>query len=643
MLCALQWQSRFGPQSDATPMQSAGYGAAQGFTLNFGDEIGGIIGALVDKFNGAENFVESYKKHSGNIRAMLDEAESANPGSYLAGEFAGGIAPSLIPGGQVVRGANMAQKIGRGIAGGAAYGTAAGAGAGVGASDTINKAAEGAIMGAGVGAAAPVVGNLAGRVAGKAVNAIANRAPGNAMQKAGVKSRKAYNRVAKSLQDDMAGGGQAINRMSQDDMLLNMGGNLRGQAEAIAKTPGPGGARLAKAAEQQLQSEGGRVEGAIDRIIGRDRGRVSNRKIVDAEKKAAGRLYNVAKASNVSHDMTPIRQSLEAIDRRGIVPSSVMERLFNSPAMKDAGPVSSAKLHDFRQLIDDVMGSKFGDTSLQGNAKGLISGLRKKADGALKVVPGWPKADKDFQIAATRKTAFEEGQKALSSAIAPDEVAEKLAEFNRISPKVGDMYRQGVRNSVSRIMGTAGNDAGAAIREIELKGWNSQKMANLIGSKQANELSGFLRAAKNRQDTARTLEGGARTAQLQKSMAQISNPVDRSGRVEAAAQRGIQGNIIKPIASVADKLVGGAIERRANAVNDDMARLLSSRGAGAQEVARGMIGQQVSNQARKRALEQAAIAGQLSGNNAYQSRQPVTIDVARPTNIDMLARILAGR
>lgn len=628
-----------GQQSDISMLESGVLGTLSGVTMNWGDELGAVLPALVDMFGGVDNFASAYKRHKGGIREMLQEAQQANPNTFLAGEIAGGVPAALIPGGAVARGAGAAQKIGRGIAGGMGYGAVAGAGAGEGLEGTANEAAKGAFMGGVVGGAAVPVGAAVGKVAGKAVNAVSDRM---AARGTGV-SAPAYRAVNRALKDDAASNPRLAQEIAPDDMLLNAGPNLRTQASAVATKPGSGSARIEKAVLNQKAGEGARAAKAVDDILGADMGRVSNRKMTKAEKKATKQLYDVAKNSGVSHDVTPIKQALQDVDIRGIVPEGVMQRLMNSPAIKDSGPVSSAKLHDFRMLVDDVMGGKFGDSSLQVNAKSLIGDIRKAADVELKAVPGWPQADKAFQVAATRANAFEEGRKALTSALSPDEVAEQLTEFNRVSPQVGEMYRRGVRDSVSRIMGTAGNDAGAAIRELELKGWNNQKMAGLVGQKQAQQLGSYLQKAKVRQDAAGEIIGNSATARRQAAQAELPNPVDNAGRVERTTQGGLQGLVLRPAAKLADKMVGGAISRRADRINNDVAGLLSARGPRAQGIAQGMLGQQASNAARKQALEQAAIAGTLSYGQAGRPQQPMTVTAAPATNIDALARILSGR
>lgn len=130
-------------------------GIVQGATLNFGDEIGSAIGAGVDYLKGdaPDGIGQRYNERLQATRQEMDTAAAMDPGTFIAGQVAGGIATApLLPAARA------------GVAGGAltgaAYGAIAGAGAGEGTQDRLQGAGTGALVGGVLGGA---LGGIAGR------------------------------------------------------------------------------------------------------------------------------------------------------------------------------------------------------------------------------------------------------------------------------------------------------------------------------------------------------------------------------------------------------------------------------------------------------------------------------------------------
>lgn len=200
-------------------LEAAGRGAIQGATLGFGEEIGaairtpiellmekvkGLVGSeaplkvketlagdtsdlsslyegkspeAVDQmlqdqgFTGAvegQSAKEKYQELRGRVREANTAAREANPGTYLAGELAGGIAPGFLSGGAATVASTAKTGLGKAALKGAGYGAAQGAVAGLGYSDAdltegdVSGAALDTLIGAGtgviVGGALPVAG-----------------------------------------------------------------------------------------------------------------------------------------------------------------------------------------------------------------------------------------------------------------------------------------------------------------------------------------------------------------------------------------------------------------------------------------------------------------------------------------------------
>lgn len=141
--------NQFAPAEKKGALESFARGGAQGLSARFADEITGGLESLTTG--------KSYAQARDESRAQYKQAEKDNPLAYKAGEAVGGLASIFLPGGNLVKGAGLANAAARG----ALYGGAAGLGGsesdltrgdvGGVARDTLGGAATGAAFGAGVG------------------------------------------------------------------------------------------------------------------------------------------------------------------------------------------------------------------------------------------------------------------------------------------------------------------------------------------------------------------------------------------------------------------------------------------------------------------------------------------------------------
>lgn len=155
--------------SAPSAMTAAGLGAAQGLTLNFGDEIGGAIqaglGSVLPESMGGyrsedkRSLVDRYRDERDSFRQENDAAQKAHGTAYGIGQVAGGLATAALP-----------------VSGGAiATGVKLGAAAGLGGSeaDLTRGDVVGAAKDTAKGAAIGLAGGAAGAALGKALPAAA--------------------------------------------------------------------------------------------------------------------------------------------------------------------------------------------------------------------------------------------------------------------------------------------------------------------------------------------------------------------------------------------------------------------------------------------------------------------------------------
>jgi hypothetical protein len=174
---AQQIMASGGPQADPSTGQPAGVpafspakygmgdsasmGAADAMTFGFGDELGSYLGSAVSG-DPREQVLQEMRANAGN-------AQSQNPGSYVAGQIGGGVAQGLATGGAGfgASAANAGGTLGKVALGsaldGLLYGGAYGAGSADGDNtDRLTGAGIGAATGMAAGAAMPYVASAVG-------------------------------------------------------------------------------------------------------------------------------------------------------------------------------------------------------------------------------------------------------------------------------------------------------------------------------------------------------------------------------------------------------------------------------------------------------------------------------------------------
>lgn len=188
---------------DQTPGMGASLarGALAGATLNFGDELRGLAAAggnplipgsqilggirMAGEAIAPDTFghtaTDRYNQAVSQARADDEIAQRANPGSYFAGEMAGGlaalpVAPELAPF-KAAEGASLLARGGAALGNMATSGAVYGAAAGVGGAqdnltDRLAGGAQGAILGAALNPAIGSVANTLSGTTGKAVGIV---------------------------------------------------------------------------------------------------------------------------------------------------------------------------------------------------------------------------------------------------------------------------------------------------------------------------------------------------------------------------------------------------------------------------------------------------------------------------------------
>lgn len=482
----------------------------QGMTLGAGDEIFSAVAAPIQAGvnyltgRGPRGVAENYQQNMARTQQMLAREREVAPVASAATEIGGALATGKVPAGFIAKGGGLLAKTARGIATGAGYGAAQGFASGNDIDERLQGARDGAAVGSIVGGAtAPIAAAV-----GRGYNAVANRIGNRALAKeAGVRP-KVFNRVAKAYADDAATG---FTRNADDaDLLLNRGAQMQVMAEHIATQPGQGRNILIRELKAQQSEAGKRAVEGIDNTLGRDAGRTVNAQSVEADRKAAGKMFEAARAYRGTFDVTHIRDGLDDLIREsdGSIRFALNKaRKLNVFKAGFADKMSASQIHSGRMALDDLM-SRPGIGS---NAARMLREVRSQLDAELKAkVPGWKEADAAYAGVMSRKQALQDGRDVFQRGYgSPEELAQELRSM---SPAARQEFLRGARDSISEIMGTARNDAASARRELFEKGWNREKLRLLVGERLAKSLEGRLAAEADRAQAANNILGNSRTA-----------------------------------------------------------------------------------------------------------------------------------
>lgn len=513
-------------------------------------------------------------------RARSDAANAArsrkNPNLTTAAQIGG----SVLAGGPAAQLAlkttGLAAQTVRGIGAGAGVGATEGFVTGRGVDDRLDRAGSGAQLGAMFGAAFPSLGKLLGL----SVGGIAKRVRTKKLAKDLGISRASAKRIVRAIDDSDAI--TPISPARSDDLLLEKSPQLSGQAEAIAQQPGRGRQRLITVLSDQNAGAGQRIADVTDSTLGGDVGRVVFKQAVAAEKKAAGVLFNKARASRFKHDLTGTRQILDdLIENSEGGTQRAIQKIRNSTLFDDdlVLQAPSSRVHGLRQELDDLISKAFRKGA--NNQARLLRQVRADLDERLKSIPGWAQADAKFSSAIKQQDLFADGQKVFTRpAGAPDEIAEELAG---LSPAERRAFVAGARNAVSAVMGTARKDSTAAIRLLE-QGWNREKLTALLGRKNAQKLIDVLEREGGRVNRNNRILQNSATGFRRQASKEFPNDVDNDATAQSLRQSSLGGMAVEALFRFANMLSAGALNRRNAGIADEMSELLTKSGVDAQKV-----------------------------------------------------------
>jgi len=464
---------------------------AQGFSMNYGDEIASLGAAAMARLRG-QPFGQSYDLMQEAQRQDLAQTRAENPigsavtqvggalasvpglsqlgrmGMGLAGRVLGTAAPAA----PVVAPAAAAPSLARMVAGGAlqgaGYGAAQGFGEGSGLEDRLKDMGIGAGIGAGLGAAAPAIGELGRAGVNKALDAYR---VGRAYSGLGM-GRPAGDAVTRALAaDDAFAGGvgaQNIARAGPEGMLANAGPSAVGALDYTVQRGGPGTLVAGQAIRQRGQEANRALTGALDDVLGAPQG--VNAMVTDIRQgSAAARdaAYTAAYAKPIDYS-APAARDLEGflsrVPAKAITKANELMQLEGVQSnqilakIADDGTVSFTRMPDVRQIDYITRGlkhlaesgedaGKLGGRTDFSRAYTNLSRDIRSVTGDL--VPEYGVALNTAADAISRGQATRIGYDLLKAGTGRDEV---VAAVDRMSKPELEAVRQGLRSHIDDLM-----------------------------------------------------------------------------------------------------------------------------------------------------------------------------------------------
>jgi hypothetical protein len=522
-------------------------------------------------------------------------------------KLVGGILSApLTPAVRVMQGATMLPRVVNAGATGATYGAAYGAGEGEEtASSRALTGAAGAGIGLGIGAAAPLVAAGVGNVVGGVRRAL-TPTPNALMQY----DAGAVQRVARAATDDEMATvyNPLTHRLGRNAMLADVGDNLRGQAGAIANSPGAGQTIIRRALEERRAGASDRIRRDVDRSLGRP---VNIPQSVEATqtaaRQAAAPLYDQFYATpiQVSENLTAIldrarasgamdrAQRLMAID--GFDPQDMFYR--NYPNSGADNPALNARFLDYiKRAVDDMAGPavRSGERETARRYTSLAADLRNEVDNLLS--PGNPAASVWAQARRTsgEGLAFEDaldmGRRALMNKIDPDEMAVEMAA---LTPHQVEAYRAGARSAIRSMMGEAsaayGQNADVAARRRLQSDFSQQRLRQVVENpNDARRINRRLQAESRFADTDNEVMRNSATSRRLAAQKEFPGAIERDVVSRELGQRGAFGMVLEGAYRIGNFLVAGALDERRARVAENAARMLVAQGAERDQIANAL-------------------------------------------------------
>lgn len=566
-------------------------GLAQGVTLGGGDELRAAGAGIVP---GGQTYDQALEDQ----RMRNLSAEMLNPEAYASGKSAGqmltGAATMAIPGG--VASTPLRAVLGGGLAGGAI--TAAPSfleGEGGMTARLSQVPPVQTAVGAGLGALAGVAGPAAGSVTRAAQN-LTRSIPGFGPRASQVAAR-GVGRTAATGEDIPA----YLRSLGDEAMLADVVGGPQSQAMGLAAQQGRGGTAISQALTNRARGSEGRIADVVTDVAGDPNAAFRQRAALAQERTGTlGPAYEAAISHQGTLNAADAVKTIDDMLDNAVGATAARLNVYRRLLSENDGEISAARLHNIRSQVSDTISAAARQG--RGGVVASLSPLLQKIDDQLDQVPNYAATRTGYANVREMERQVEAGREVLSpgrSTTSPDALSEN---FSKLSDAQKDAFRNGAREYIAALMGTARNAPAAAWSELST-GFNDQKLRILFGNDEAERIMRTLRAERAFSETRGRVLGGSMTAQRRiadEELGPVRSP--DTGRMPGPVARA-RNTMNDAINSAVDKVLYGT--RRSDA-NLELGRILSLTGPERDLVVQALLdeAQNMTNNTRAQAVTQ---------------------------------------
>ena len=385
---------------------------------------------------------------------------------------------------------------------------------------------------------------------------------------------------AQSMVDDL---GPSARLIDIDDNL-----QLLGAAQANAMGP----ARTTIMQEMRLRAAGGneRIRSTLNNLLGDAPNPTTLKQQISAAQEALGPLYERELAlGEMAIDLTPLQtsinnQMLQAKGNSVRALNAVRRMLYRNDDAQTLETAPAALLRA-RNAIDGMISTEVDDVVIRN-----LTQARQQIDDMLgNAVPGIKAVDAQYAELASQSGAIDTGTRILNNgpeATTPEDLGNILSMLAgpqgtmvgpRAQPSLGPLrLSQGTRAMLDRVVGTNANDRVKLRQLIAGDGsWNHQKLVQVFGQERADDLMHILAQEARLAESENLVLHGARTAPLQAAQQDLGLI---GGGKPGVMQQALNLKPGDAAARALDRIFGGMLERRRNAVSSATADSLMGNG-----------------------------------------------------------------
>jgi hypothetical protein len=216
----------------------------------------------------------------------------------------------------------------------------------------------------------------------------------------------------------------------------------------------------------------------------------------------------------------------------------------------------------------------------------VLQGLRSTIDQTLKSVPSMAQADSIYSSQAAVREAMGNGLKIFRNNQTPQDIAGAIAGMSGAEKEA---FQQGARAAIRNAMGTARNDAGAAVKLFQNE-YNPEKLRLIVGDEGAAKIMQRINAEKTYSDIANRITGNSETAARAFSKADLANAHGMPSYRDAAIFSGVHGVVHRVIAGVVKSAYEAIASGRQKDIETSVAKLLTLKGVDRAEALNQIMG-----------------------------------------------------